>query len=133
MTTTPDRPWPTLTELWFRRLDDDPARPLFRTKRNGAYHTVTAAEFAEAGREISLGLVALGLEQGDRVAVLSPTRLEWQEADFGILGAALVSVPIYPNLPTLAVEYILENAGVRAVFVADAEQAGKVRGWTGAL
>jgi long-chain acyl-CoA synthetase len=72
--------------------------------------------------------MALGLSRGDRVAILSTTRLEWCLADIGSILCGIVTVPIYPsNLPD-QVEYILAHSRARAVFVEDEPQYNKVAG-----
>jgi long-chain acyl-CoA synthetase len=88
---------------------------------------VSSEEVGRRAAEMSLGLVSLGLEPGDRVAVLSETRLEWALADMAILTAGLVSVPIYPTLTPEGVTHILKDSGSRALFVSDPEQAAKVK------
>jgi long-chain acyl-CoA synthetase len=118
----------TLNEIYVHAAERTVKADAFRTKRDGAYRDVSSQEFARAGTEIALGLVALGLRPGDRVAVLSETRLEWAQADMGILTAGLVSVPIYPTLPPSSVRYIVEDSGARFLFASNPEQAAKARG-----
>ena len=115
----------TLNELYFHGIEAHRGKDAFLRRIGGAYQAVTVEEFAQAGSEIALGLVSLGLAVGDRVAVLGETRLEWAEADMGILTAGLVSVPIYPTLTSGTVTYVLEDSGARALFVSNPEQAAK--------
>ncbi len=115
----------TLVELYFAGLEERQGRPAFRRKQGGAYRDVSAREFARAGEEIALGLLGLGLEPGDRVALLAETRLEWAQVDFGILSAGLVSVPIYPTLTPHTVTHILNDSGAKVLIAADPLQAGK--------
>ena len=92
------------------------------------YTPVTYRQVGEASREIGLGLMAFGLSRGDRVAILSTTRLEWCLADIGSILGGFVTVPIYPsNLPD-QVEYILAHSRARVVFVEDGQQYNKVAG-----
>ena len=78
-------------------------------------------------RDLSLGLEALGVQSGDRVAILSDSRPEWTIADLATLTAGGVTVPVYATLPAAQVGYILAHAGARVVVVADESQAAKVR------
>jgi long-chain acyl-CoA synthetase len=116
----------TLNELYLQGIESQPDRVAFRSKSGGAYRDVSAEEFGRAGREIALGLVSSGLEMGDRIGILSETRLEWPMVDMGILTAGSISVPIYPSLTEHVVRYIVEDSGARAVFAADPEQAAKL-------
>jgi len=87
----------------------------------------SSRELFDEVRDFSLGLEALGVGAGDRVAILSDSRPEWMVADLGTLTAAGVSVPVYATLPPSQVGYILAHAGVKVVVVADESQAAKVR------
>jgi long-chain acyl-CoA synthetase len=84
-------------------------------------------EFGDAVREIALGLMALGIEKGDRVSILSNTRPEWGFASFGILSAGGVSVSIYQTNSPAEVQYVADHSESKAIFVEDAEQLAKVQ------
>jgi long-chain acyl-CoA synthetase len=96
------------------RLHD---RPALRRRVGEAWETLTWADYAQAVRETSAGLVELGLRSGDRAAVLSGNRIEWHVADLGILAAGGVSVPVYPNSAAAQVSYVLDHAECRFCFV----------------
>src|SRR4051812_8428096 len=68
-----------------------------RYKRDGAWHDVSFAQLGEIVSETARGLIDLGLQPGDRVALLCSTRPEWTYADFAITSAGGVVVPIYPT------------------------------------
>ncbi len=68
----------------------------------------------------------MGLEPGDRVAIMSETRQEWVVADMGIVTARLVTAPIYPTLSGQQARFILQDSGARGVFVSDVTQAEKI-------
>jgi len=88
---------------------------------------VTYAELGEISREVALGLTDLGIERGDKVAILSHTRPEWTYANFGILSAGAASVSIYQTNSPEECHYVLHHSESRAVFVEDAEQLAKIR------
>jgi len=98
-----------------------------RRKVGDAWVSDSYADLGTAAREIALGLVDLGIAKGDRVAILSHTRPEWTEANFGTLCAGAVSVSIYQTNSPEECHYVLEHSESRAVFVEDAEQLAKVR------
>ncbi len=106
------------------RLKDKAAT---RQKREGVWVDMSWAELARRARDISDGLASLGVEKGDRVAILGESTTEWILADLGVMGAAAVSVPIYQsNLPH-EIQFILANAGARFIFVDGEAQAAKIR------
>jgi long-chain acyl-CoA synthetase len=88
-----------------------------------------AKTFAEVGgivRSLSLGLIDLGVEAGDKVAILANTRPEWTYFDFAALSAGAVVVPIYQTNSAEECQYVLEHSDAKAVVVEDAEQLAKV-------
>ena len=87
---------------------------------------MTWAEADRAAQEIAAGLVSLGVAPGDRVCLVSQTRLEWVLADVGILLAGAVTVPIYPQSTPEQCEFIIRDAGAKLVIVEDAAQLGKL-------
>ena len=115
-----------------------PHRPALSYKPGGSktWVTLTYQETAEQVRQVSLGLRAMGIGRGDRVALLSENRPEWAICDLATQAAGGVTVPIYPTLPTAQVAHILADSGAKAVVVSDAKQAAKIfslRGDTAAL
>jgi long-chain acyl-CoA synthetase len=77
-------------------------------------------------REIAKGLMALGVQPGDRVAILSNTRAEWTLADFGAMCAGSVVVPVYQTNSPDECLYVLEHSGCMAIFCEDGEQVAKI-------
>jgi long-chain acyl-CoA synthetase len=97
-----------------------------RHKVDGEWRELTYAEVVEAIDEIALGLVELGIEPGDRVGILSDTRVEWTLASYGISAAGGVVVPVYPTNSPHECKWVLGDSGARAVFCGDAVQLAKI-------
>jgi long-chain acyl-CoA synthetase len=108
-------------------------RPALRHKVGDEWLDISYHEVGESVREIALGLVDLGIEPLDRVAILSHTRPEWTFANFGILTAGGTSVSIYQTNSPEECHYVLDHSGSRAVFVEDGEQLAKIRAVEGDL
>jgi long-chain acyl-CoA synthetase len=111
----------TISDLLGRAAEQYGGKVAARHKAEGAWHDVTYAQVGERVREIALGLVDLGVQPGERVCILSKTRVEWTYCDFAIASAGGVVVPIYAtNSPeecawvasdSQSVVAICENAG----------------------
>jgi long-chain acyl-CoA synthetase len=102
-------------------------RTALKYKKDDAWVDVSFEEFGDAVRETALGLMALGLEKGDRVSILANTRPEWAYACFAILSAGGVSVSIYQTNSPSEVQYVANHSESKAIFVEDMEQLEKVR------
>jgi len=117
----------TLVDLFLNGISVDPHGEAMRQRHeDGSWESFSRTQIADRVRCLALGLRDLGFERGDRLAILSPTRLEWALADYAIIMAGLVSLPIYHSLPPDQIEYILGDGDARAIFVSDAEQLEKV-------
>ncbi|BDG03061.1 AMP-dependent synthetase/ligase [Anaeromyxobacter oryzae] len=99
----------------------------------GEWRTVTWSEIAARVRDLAAGLGALGLERGDRVAVISDTTLDGVVADLGILAAGAVSVPIYPSTTAAECRDLLGRTGARLALCDRDEHAAKLAEIRGAL
>lgn len=86
-------------------------------KRDGRWHAISSTEAMRRTRSIALGLHALGVRHGDRVAILSENCPEWTLADRGCLSAGAVDVPIYSTQTPGQVRYILNDSGARVLFI----------------
>jgi len=110
----------------FLRASKSGKPDLFLAKTGGEWHPISATDFGFTVRALSLGLNSLGVQPGDRVAILSENRPEWAMADYAVLCAGAWSVPIYPTLPAAQIAPLLNDSGARAIFVSTAEQLAKV-------
>src|SRR5437016_7575199 len=107
----------TLVDIYKGVARNHPKPDTLNYKRDGAWHSMSAAEMLRHARWIALGQYSLGIRRGDRVALLSESRVEWVLADQGCIFAGAVGVPIYPTLTPPQVAYILKDSGARALFV----------------
>ncbi|MEV5825570.1 AMP-dependent synthetase/ligase [Spirillospora sp. NPDC052242] len=105
-----------LTDAPFTRAAEAPGTIVLRRKHGDAWRAVTAAEFAAEVTGVAKGLIAAGIEPGDRVGLLSKTRYEWTVLDYGIWAAGAVAVPIYETSSPEQIEWILGDSGAKAVF-----------------
>ena len=96
------------------------AATALRTKRNGAWVSVSWTEWERRARALAASLVDAGVEPGDRVAIFGGTREEWVVADLAILMAGAITVPIYPSLVGEQAAYILVDSGARVLIAEDA-------------
>ncbi len=88
-----------------------PNRPIFAVRDGVAYRDVTSSEFLRQVRRVAAGLIAAGVEPGDRVALMASTRLEWLLFDFAILSAGGVTVPIYDTSSAEQIQWIVSDSG----------------------
>ena len=102
-------------------------RAVLYKHESGHWVAKTYTEVGEIVRKLSLGLIDLGIEKGDKVAILSNTRPEWTYFDFAALSAGATVVPIYQTNSPEECQYVLENSDAVAVVVEDDEQLEKIR------
>lgn len=96
-------------------------------KKDGKWVTYSHDDFIRITDHLGFGLLADGLEQGDRVAIISMNRPEWNFVDMACVKSGLITVPMYPTLGTKDYEFILNDAEVKVVFVENAEILAKVK------
>jgi Long-chain acyl-CoA synthetases (AMP-forming) len=99
----------------------------------GTGPTSPAKEAAEQIRAAALGLIAEGVQPGDRVALLSATRYEWPIIDFAILAIGALTVPIYETSSVEQIRFVLENSEAVLIFAETDEHADRVEQIAGAL
>ncbi|MFH0411367.1 AMP-dependent synthetase/ligase [Corynebacterium sp. L4756] len=95
-------------------MDMARARPhgvMFTRPANYEWVNVTAKEFVREVFDVAKGLISAGIEQGDRVIIISETRYEWSLLDFAIWAAGAVSVPVYPSSSLSQVRWMVEDSG----------------------
>ena len=92
----------------------------------GQWVSKTYREVGDIVRRLALGLIELGIEKGDKVAILANTRPEWTYFDFAALSVGATVVPIYQTNSPDECRYVLENSDAKAVIVEDSEQLAKI-------
>ena len=124
---------PSLGVMLRRRVESTPNHEAYRYLRGADWVSVTWAEAAAEVYEVAAGLLALGLEKEDRVAIVANTRYDWLMADLGVMCAGGATTTIYPTTSAEDSAYILADAGCRFAIVEDAEQFEKVTSRPGRL
>ena len=114
-----------LADVVFRRAAEQPQAVVLRRPsgssgvpgESGFWTDVTASQFSGEVIAVAKGLIAAGIEPGDRVALMSHTRYEWTLIDYAIWTAGAVTVPVYETSSAEQAEWILSDSGARACFV----------------
>ncbi len=116
----------SLPAMFFEVARTRGARPFLWAKRDRKYQPLSWSEAADAVGRLVRGLVALGIQPGDRVALVAENRPEWIVADLAIMGAGAVTVPAYVTNGVEDHRHILGNSGARAAIVSTAALAARV-------
>ncbi|APE08486.1 long-chain fatty acid--CoA ligase [Rhodococcus sp. 2G] len=95
----------------FTHAEKTPHRVMYSRPQGDDWVAVTAQQFADQVKAVAKGLIANGVQPGDRVALLSATRYEWSLFDYAIWTAGAVSVPIYDSSSTEQIRWILQDSG----------------------
>src|SRR5215212_9733681 len=117
----------TLADLLPRAAEMYGSAVAVKYKEGDRWVDRTFEEVREIVRPLAMGLVELGVQKGDRVAILGNTRPEWTYFDFAALSIGATVVPIYQTNSPEECRYVLENSDSKVVVVEDAEQLEKVR------
>jgi long-chain acyl-CoA synthetase len=100
-------------------LENFPKAEFVSGKINGVWKNYSTQQFSDTVDNLSKGLIALGMGKGSRVAVMSHNRPEWNITDFAITQIGAYQIPLYPTLAEHDIKFIIENAEVSVLFVAD--------------
>jgi len=123
-----------LFDFFEQRLQDGPQEVMFAGKEGGRYHEYSTTEVKSLVDQFSAGLLALGysannmtLEGRDKIAVISKNRPEWMFLDLAAQQIGVVLVPLYPTIHINDLEFVLNDAQVKAIFVNDEDLFHKVQ------
>ncbi len=110
-------PIKTIPELFRQAITKRNAGPVnyLGAKVNGVYKYITYNEAQQRIHQFACALIDLGLQPGDRAALISTNRPEWPITDLGIIHAGCIHAPLYPTISEEAIEYILKDSGSRLV------------------
>jgi long-chain acyl-CoA synthetase len=118
---------PTVGRMFLDRVEQTPDQPAYRYPEGDAWTTITWRETGNRVRSLAAGLVSLGIEPEQRVAIVSGTRFEWILADLAIMCAGAATTTVYPSTVPADVGFILADSESRIAFAEDDEQIAKIR------
>ncbi|MEG9328723.1 long-chain fatty acid--CoA ligase [Salinimicrobium catena] len=116
-----------LFDFPYFQLENAPLEKSLSTKRNGTWESLSTQEYIDKANQISRGLLRLGIQPHDKIAVISSTnRTEWNVLDIGILQVGAQNVPIYPTVSEEDYEYVINHSEAIYCFVSDEEILNKL-------
>lgn len=110
-----------LFDIPYYQLERFPNDNMFVTKTAGSWVSMSTATFLTKANEMSLALLALGIEKGERVALISTNRVEWNVMDIALQQIGAIVVPLYPTISSEDYKYIFNDAAMRYAFVGNSE------------
>ncbi|APF33691.1 AMP-dependent synthetase/ligase [Microbacterium paludicola] len=122
----PADPDANITDLLVDRVAATPSRALFAVPHDGAWRDISAAEFQREVIALAKGLVAAGVEPGDKVAFVARTTYDWTLVDFAIFFAGAVMVPVYETSSASQIAWILSDSGATFAIAESADHAARI-------
>jgi len=110
----------------YHQLSNNPQEDCLVDKKDGKWIKTSTSEYLSKAIKMSKGFIQLGIRPGDKVALISNNRSEWNICDVALLQIGAVSVPIYPTITEKEYTYIFNNAEIKLCIVSDEELFGKV-------
>lgn len=120
-------PAPSVAAMLTSRVAATPNAEAFRFPQNGGWSSLTWAQLWDAVKVTAAGLLALGIEPEERVAIASATRIDWIQADLAIVCAGAATTAVYPTTSGDDVAFILADSRTRIAFAEDDQQIAKLR------
>ncbi len=115
-----------LFEIPYYQLDKYPLDVAFCDKRDGEWVPLSTKEYIDQANAVSRGFLSLGIEAGDKVALISNNRSEWNVCDIAIQQIGAIGVPVYPTISESDYEYIFNDAEIKLCIVSSKELFDKV-------
>jgi long-chain acyl-CoA synthetase len=116
----------SLPAMLARTVQREGAKPALAAKTAGTWREVSYERLYERVRDFAAGLSGLGVDRGDKVALMSNNRPEWPIADLAVQSLGAVTVPVYPTLEAGQVAHILADSGAKVAVVENEELLGRV-------
>ncbi len=117
----------TFVDMFMERVQRSPDEVALTRSVAGQWQAISWAEFDDVTDQLAHGLISIGMQAGQRVAILSRSRAEWVLADLAIQKAAGCTVPVHVDAVVEHVSHVLADSGARMAFVQDEKQLAKVR------
>ena len=117
----------SIPDMLFQSIEKFSENDLFRFMKEDKIHKISYSEFGEQVKNIAHGLWDMGLQSGDRIAILSNNRPEWVACDMAGFSIRAMIVPIYQTLPANQIEFILNDCEARVIFVENQFQYEKIK------
>ena len=118
--------WPSLCAMHRSQAERLGPRVALRFPEHGLYHDISWDSYRRQADQSAAGLVDLGVQPGDRIAILSENRFEWLIADHAILSAGAADVPLHAPLAPAQVAFQVGHSESRGIIVSNQAQADKV-------
>lgn len=119
----------TINQMVQNTIQQHSSQTALSHKVDKEYQDISYATLAARIKHFCLGLTQLGLQKGDRVALLSENRPEWAITDLSILAGGGVTVPMFSTLTSAQVEYIVRDSGAKVLCVSSERQLEKIKDW----
>ena len=117
---------PSVAQLFLDRIAASPGTEAFRFPKDDGWESVTWQQVGDRVRLLAAGLIALGIEPEDRIALASSTRYEWVIVDLAVMCAGAATTTVYPTTKAPDVAFIVSNSGSRVVVAEDQAQIDKL-------
>ncbi|MBD3636287.1 MAG: AMP-binding protein [Crocinitomicaceae bacterium] len=115
-----------LFDIPYYQNEKFPQKNALVDKIDGNWVEISTQEYINRANSVSRGLIKLGIQPGDKIALISNNRSEWNICDIGIQQVGAISVPVYPTIDSDSYAYIFNDASVKICIVSDQELADKV-------
>ena len=115
-----------LFDVPYHQLRNFPKEDMFNTKVDGTWVPLSTKDFLNQAMNLTKGLMCLGVKRGDRIAVASTNRYEWNVLDIAVQQAGAILVPLYPTISSNDYAFILNDCAAKFMFVGNQEISDKI-------